>query len=227
MIGGSPAAKTGQLRVGDRLLSFSTDERPQAAVNPDEHPLRTVVEMLHGPPDRGGAVRLRVLAPGAPASEAREVRVVPGFYRMPGPLASGTAAPPDVPMEPLAGGKPERLSDYRGRVVVLTFWASWCGACGPKVDALQGFAARHPEWDGKAVLLSASTDETKEDAARHAKEKGWGRTHNLWASGGRANRAFRVYVIPTTYVIDRRGKIVATNPDDLEAAVSRALAAPE
>jgi hypothetical protein len=54
------------------------------------------------------------------------------------------------------------------------------------------------------------------------KANGWVRTHNVWV-GIDAKRAYHLDAIPTAYVIDRQGKIVAANPENLSDIVNQQL----
>jgi thiol-disulfide isomerase/thioredoxin len=133
-------------------------------------------------------------------------------------LMNGTKAP-DIEMVGLANGKSERLSDYAGKIIVLEFWATWCGPCQPKMADLQTYSGKYPDWKGKVVLIAASVDDEEEAPTKHLKAKGWGQTHNVWV-GTDAKKAYHVDAIPTAYVFDRQGKIVATNPMDIPEIVS-------
>ena len=128
-------------------------------------------------------------------------------------LTNGTKAP-DIEMVGLANGTSERLSDYAGKIIVLEFWATWCGPCQPKMADFQRFSGKYPDWKGKVVLIAASVDDNEEIAAKHLKAERWDQTHNVWV-GTHAKRAYHIDGIPRVYVIDRQGKTVAVNPRDI------------
>ena len=178
---------------------------------------------------KGTTVRLTILSAGEDKSRARVVSFVRGEVKALSAwgdgvlLTSGTRAP-DIEMVGLANGKLERLSDFADRIIVLEFWATWCHPCQPKVGDLQTYSEKYSDWKGKVVLIVASVDDDQAAPTKHLKTKGWVQTHNVWV-GTEAKRAFHVNAIPTAYVIDRQGKIVAANPQDLPKVVNHCLEA--
>jgi thiol-disulfide isomerase/thioredoxin len=107
-------------------------------------------------------------------------------------------------------GKPLKLSDHRGKVVVVSFWASWCGPCMGLVPHERELVTR---LKGRPfVLLGVNGDEKKESAQKAAK-----RTEMNWQSfwdgpagdgDGPIARRWNVSGWPTVYLIDHRGLIV-------------------
>ncbi|MGY8690411.1 MAG: TlpA family protein disulfide reductase, partial [Verrucomicrobiales bacterium] len=94
-------------------------------------------------------------------------------------LIKGVAAP-DFTFVDLSDGKESKLSDLRGKVVVLDFWASWCRPCQATMDHFQTYPAEHPDWGDKVVLLSVSIDEKEKLAKNHLKKKTWNVSRNSW-----------------------------------------------
>ena len=72
------------------------------------------------------------------------------------------------------------------------------------------------------VFIAASVDEDKDAASRHVIAKRWDQTHHVWIKT-EAIKAYHVNGIPTAYVIDRQGKIVAANPVNLADVVHHEL----
>jgi thiol-disulfide isomerase/thioredoxin len=106
-------------------------------------------------------------------------------------------------------GKPLHLSDYRGKVVVLNFWASWCPPCveeAPSLNRLQQHIA--PEG---GTILGVSVDEGQ--AAYEKFLKDYAVVFPTWRDPAVQNNKSKIALgygtslIPETYVIDRHGKI--------------------
>ena len=58
-------------------------------------------------------------------------------------------------------GRDVRLADFKGRPIILNFWATWCGPCKAEIPALNALAAKYR--DQKLVVLGISVDDTPED----------------------------------------------------------------
>jgi thiol-disulfide isomerase/thioredoxin len=132
----------------------------------------------------------------------------------------GTEAP-DIEFTLLADGAAKKLSSYRGKVVVIDFWASWCGPCQAPMAKMQTYRELHPAWGDKVELIALSIDNTKDAAANHLASKGWNTTTNAWAGDGGfrapAPTAYGVRGIPIAFVIDAAGKIAASgHPGSLD-----------
>jgi thiol-disulfide isomerase/thioredoxin len=128
-------------------------------------------------------------------------------------------------------GSPYPLKDAKGKVIVVNFWATWCGPC----HALEPlFAHVAAEFHGlpTALFLSANCDEDETLVGPYLRDDK-PRTDVVFADG--LDRLFSVESFPTVIVIDRDGKIAFRSngfePDTFErnliAAVKRALAAPQ
>ncbi|PYJ03916.1 MAG: hypothetical protein DME25_10920, partial [Verrucomicrobia bacterium] len=221
----SPAAAQHDLRVGDRILAVAQDKEP--AVQVESTKLAQTVALIRGV--KGTTVRLTIISDGEHESRARVVSFMRGEVKAlsawgDGALLTKGVEAPDIEMLSLADGKSERLSDYANRIIVLGFWATWCGPCQPKVAELQTYSGKYPDWKDKVVLVAASVDDNEAAPAKRLKAKGWVQTHNVWV-GTDARKAYHISGIPTAYVIDQQGKIVAANPDDLAEVVKHQLEA--
>nr|WP_242677477.1 TlpA disulfide reductase family protein [Streptomonospora litoralis] len=118
-------------------------------------------------------------------------------------------AAPEVSGETL-GGDAVSLADYRGEVLVLNFWASWCGPCRSEVPVLNEVYAENK--DAGVAFLGVNIKDNA-TAAKAFEENQDVEYPSLYDQPGRVPQAFRDTVppaaIPSTLVIDRQGRIAA------------------
>lgn len=129
-------------------------------------------------------------------------------------VKAGTQAP-DFTITNAQYPKGIRLSSFRGRYVVLDFWASWCPDCRKDVPAL---VELHKKYAARGVTFVSVSFDT--DAARWQKfvaDNGmtWIQYSELkkWKKETTIDSLYRVNWIPTTYLIDREGRIVLGTVD--------------
>jgi thiol-disulfide isomerase/thioredoxin len=100
-------------------------------------------------------------------------------------------------------GSQFKLSDYRGKVVVVNFWATWCGPCLTEMPLLEKTMSKYKD-DKDVVFLALSTDEERDDVEPFIKQ------HKFklpMAFAESLNLHFRVNSIPTTLIFNREGEI--------------------
>ncbi|MBI3551298.1 MAG: TlpA family protein disulfide reductase [Elusimicrobia bacterium] len=114
----------------------------------------------------------------------------------------GTSAPalslPDL------SGKPVSLSDFKGKVVLLDFWATWCGPCQ---EELPDLIALHEKYKAKGfTMLGVSEDSAGRDAVAEfaALNK---IPYPILLSGGKDPAGWDVPGLPTAFLIDRKGRV--------------------
>jgi peroxiredoxin len=123
------------------------------------------------------------------------------------PLIASAAPPsgataPDFALKDLAG-RNQRLSEFRGDVVVLAFWASWCGQCR---GALQSVSEAVAAADGAPVALGVSLDRDATRAASVVAALGL-RFPSMLDGEQTVGRLYDVQHLPLTLLIDREGVV--------------------
>ena len=100
-------------------------------------------------------------------------------------------------------GKTLRLSTYRGKVVVVNFWATWCLPCREEMPALQRVAASEPD----IVVLEVDLMEPRDKARSFLDSLGLDRLQPVLDSDGATTRRFGVLTLPSTFFVDKDGVI--------------------
>ncbi len=143
---------------------------------------------------------------------------------------AGAFDPADFTLRKAPEGTPFPLKGLKGKVLVVNFWATWCGPCHA-LEPLFARVAADFQANSDVLFLAANCDED-ESLVKDYLEADKPRTAVVFADG--LDRFFTVNSFPTVLVLDRAGKIAYRSdgfePDtfepDLTAAVRRALAPP-
>ena len=130
---------------------------------------------------------------------------------------------PALELPKLSGGGDGSLADYRGDVVVLNFWASWCEPCREESPLLERW---HKRMDAKGgTVLGVDVLDVTGDAQDFIDE--YGLTYPMLKDkDGDALESFGVVAYPETFVIDREGRIAAVRRGPVDEAFMRAEVAP-
>lgn len=115
----------------------------------------------------------------------------------------------DQPLEDLQGDARLRLSELRGRVVVVNFWASWCTQCRAEHPTLLAAAAAYRS--AGVEFVGVVYQDTAANAVGYLAEMGRGGANyrNTMDPGGRAALDMGVYGVPETFVVAPDGRVTA------------------
>jgi peroxiredoxin len=143
------------------------------------------------------------------------------------PIGVGQPAPDFVLKDP--AGKSVKLSDYRGKVLLLDFWATWCGPCRTTLPRLQKWHEAYK--DRGLVILGLTTFEGEAEGRRLTRaqeldyvrqfKKKFNLSYGFAVSDAKNNdRNYSVSSIPTTFLIDRRGvvRFISVGASEFESA---------
>jgi cytochrome c biogenesis protein CcmG/thiol:disulfide interchange protein DsbE len=139
-------------------------------------------------------------------------------------LARGERKPaPSFDLPRLSDGGRATLADYRGKVVVLNFWASWCEPCRTESPLLERWHRRIAKRGG--TVLGVDVLDVASDARAFATK--YGLSYPLARDGdGNVLGAWGVVAYPETFVIDRQGRIAATRRGPVDEPFMRQRVAP-
>ena len=212
---GSNFDKDGRFRIDDvtpgtYTLGFSVNAKP----NPQ----------AHEPGEAISSVRTTVTVPEVPGGDSDEPfdlgTITPMVFER---LKVGDLAPNfDVPR--IAGkgkGDQLRLADYRGKLVLVDFWATWCGPCLADMPVLKDIQKTFGT-DPKFALISLDCDQKDEAAKSYIRENGL-----IWTHGFAGDLAmgtclsYKVRSIPATFLIGPDGRVLSKNlhGGDLKEAI--------
>ena len=121
------------------------------------------------------------------------------------------------------------LSDLRGRVVVINFWASWCVEC--RVEAKELEETWKAYQDQGVVFIGVDFDDTEVKAVGYLKEFGITYPNGLDGRGHISDDSYHITAVPETFVVDPSGTIVTVKigpyqPGELRSTLDRLLSAP-
>ena len=139
---------------------------------------------------------LSIVGPGAGVAASPQQSLTPVENHPPAP---------DLVLEAAAGGK-VKLSDFHGKVVLVNFWATWCPPCKREMPTLDRLGR---SMQGRSfAIVGINAGEELEDVLGYRMTTGHAPSFPLFLDRkGEALKAFGVKGLPTTFIIDRQGRI--------------------
>ena len=122
-------------------------------------------------------------------------------------------------------GQPIRLSEFRGKIVVIDFWATWCGPCLADMPYLKRISSRYAT--DQVVIIGVTLDDDLEKLRQKIQSDHLDWPHIREGSDfkGKLVRLYNVNGVPKKYILDRNGRIVdkGARKEQLEQAVASLL----
>ncbi|MFL5907197.1 MAG: TlpA family protein disulfide reductase [Solirubrobacterales bacterium] len=119
-------------------------------------------------------------------------------------IAIGDTAP-DKELSRLNGPSTGEIADYRGRWVLVNFWASWCAPCKTEAPALESFHRQHAA-EGFTVL-GINLDDTTQDAREFVSRYGLTYPQLRDGNGSERRDAYGMTGFPESFLVDPQGKL--------------------
>ena len=215
LVPGSVAEKSGKLHEGDRILMIRSGD---VTVRLKGKEMGEVVSLLRGPV--GTTITLEILPENSKSSSLvtlkREAVSMNGLYKTSTYDNLIGTIPPAAQFAALDQASRTTLADYAGQVVVLDFWASWCGTCYAPVDKMQEIARSHPEWKNRVALLTATIDTDLQAASEVVETRQWNETIHLSLPPEKLETV-NIMTVPTVLILSPDGKIMAAgDPHSIE-----------
>jgi thiol-disulfide isomerase/thioredoxin len=192
VVNNSPAAKAGMVD-GDFIVSAD------GVVLADPNQLIARVALV-GP---GNPLPLRVRHGGAERDVTAALVPFPGLEQILRLDKIGTFAPAWKGVSAVSGSLPTNVGNLRGKVLLLDFWASWCGPCRMVAPQLSQWQSTY---GAQGLSVIGFTTDTVEVAAQSAQAMGM--TYTVASDGsGETSGAYGVGALPTMFLVDKKGVI--------------------
>jgi thiol-disulfide isomerase/thioredoxin len=212
-----------------------------ATMSPDSKSAMPAIERLiaaHPKDPRGGELLFMIASnPGQPSDPAIIDRIIKDYPdtdagRMAAGqkrLATAIGKPFELEFDDITTGRHISMKDLKGKVVVVDFWATWCGPC---VSMMPEMKRLYAEYKKRGVeFVGVSLDEPKEDGGLDAlktfikeNEITWPQYYQGNSWGGKFSASWGISMVPTVFVVDREGNLLNTQASGgLELVLTQAL----
>jgi peroxiredoxin len=132
---------------------------------------------------------------------------------------------PDFDVQDLFG-KPLSIANYKGKVVLLDFWATWCGPCVGELPNVLKTYEKHHDQGFDIIGISLDQDEARLKSFIEQRKMPWQQYFDGKGWGNKLALKYGIISIPQTYLLDGTGTIIGRDlrGEELEAAVAAAVA---
>ncbi|HXB02394.1 MAG TPA: TlpA disulfide reductase family protein [Opitutaceae bacterium] len=207
------ASLTEELKAFDALLAEHKDEKTEAVAEVLLMKAMLYMEVIHDY-DQGGELlkRLKADFPGTQAEQNAD-KVLASLDQMKATMKIQSALKPGVAFpdfnEKDLAGEPLSIARFKGKVVLVDFWATWCGPCR---EELPNVLAAYKKYHDKGFeIIGVSLDQDENTLKSFIKEKGmvWPQYFDGQGWGSKLGQKYGIDSIPMTFLLDQEGKIVA------------------
>ncbi len=139
-----------------------------------------------------------------PQAKADKKKLTKKYWKDLGVDMVGPATPPPFTLKHMNGTNVS-LDQYKGKVVFLNFWASWCGPCKAEMPAMNNLYKNLK--DKGFVMLAVNDSEKKDVVSRYLSNKGF-EFDVLFDPVGETAIAYKAFMLPLTFIIDQDGQVV-------------------
>lgn len=136
----------------------------------------------------------------------RKILVIAFFLWMAAPAPAKPA--PEIALKDLAGQK-QRLSALQGNIVVLNFWAMWCGPCQEELPLLSTLSADYANDRVRFVAVSIDEDKSRTQISAFLTQRKINLETWTGANTGTMAKAGLGDIVPSTMIVDASGEVIA------------------
>ena len=122
-------------------------------------------------------------------------------------------------------GKPVSVANHKGKIVLVDFWATWCGPCVAELPNVLKAYEKHHGKGFEIIGISLDSDKGKLTDFIKAKNMTWQQFFDGQGWKNKLAQKYNVNSIPATYLVNKEGKLIGKNlrGEALEKAVAKAL----